>query len=103
MKQIKKIVLKDATKLTSSEMKKIRGGIEPEYSQTCSAVCYTSTGAMLGSLEHECYRYENAYCDIVSGAVPTTLACFRFNPDNIVTDPIDWSEKSCLDEYENYI
>ena len=23
--------------------------------------------------------------------------------DNIVTDPIDWSEKSCLDEYENYI
>lgn len=103
MKRIKPVVLKDATKLTSSEMKKIRGGIEPEYSQTCSSVCYNSTGAILGPLEHECYRYGNAYCDIVSGAVPTTLACFMFNPDNIVTDPIAESKKSCLDEYENYI
>ena len=95
MKKIKPVVLKDATKLTSSEMKKIRGGIEPEYSQTCSAVCYTSTGAMLGSFEHEC---KEGYCDIVSGAVPTTLACFRFNPDNIVTDPIVGTEKTCSDD-----
>jgi len=103
MKQIKKIVLKDATKLTSSEMKKIRGGIDPEYSQTCSAVCYTSTGAMLGSFEHECYRYGNAYCDIVSGAAEITLGCFYFAPDNIVTDPIAGSEKSCSKVFENYI
>ena len=103
MKQIKKIVLKDATKLTNSEMKKIRGGAEQGYSQTCSAVCYTSTGAMLGSFELDCRPFYNAYCDIVSGAVPTTLACFMFNPDNIVTDPIGGSKKSCLDEYENYI
>lgn len=100
MKQIKKIVLKDATKLTNSEMKKIRGGAEQGYSQTCSAVCYTSTGAVLGPLEHECTE---GYCDIVSGAVPTALACFRFNPDNIVTDPIVGTKKTCLDEYENYI
>lgn len=30
MKQIKKIVLKDATKLSNNEMKKICGGYEPE-------------------------------------------------------------------------
>ncbi len=99
MKQIKKIMLKDATKLTSSEMKKIRGGIEPEYSQTCSAVCYTSTGAMLGSFEKECDN--GYYCDLVSGAVPTTLGCFKFNPDNIVTDPEDILD--CSNVFKNYI
>ena len=96
MKQIKPVVLKDATKLTSSEMKKIRGGIEPEYSQTCSAVCYNSTGALIASFELPCKNGQ--YCDIVSGAVPTTLACFRFNPDNIVTDPIVGTEKTCSDD-----
>ena len=101
MKQIKKIVLKDATKLTSSEMKKIRGGIESEYSQTCSAVCYTSTGAMLGSFEQECYRYGNAYCDIVSGAVPTTLGCFTTNQHFGTPELV--AELKCSDVYENYI
>ena len=99
MKQIKKIVLKDATKLTNSEMKKIRGGIEPEYSQTCSAVCYTSTGAMLGSFEHECGYGE--YCELVSGAVPTTLGCFITN--QYLGTPELVSELKCSDVYENYI
>ena len=39
MKQIKKIVLKDATKLTSREMKQIRGGHEPKPSPVCSTAC----------------------------------------------------------------
>ena len=102
MKKIKPVVLKDATKLTNSEMKKIRGGIEPEYSQTCSAVCYTSTGAVLGPLEHECYRYENAYCDIVSGAVPTALACFDIYEYNNAA-PTPYLKEDCSTVFENYI
>ena len=101
MKQIKKIVLKDATKLTNSEMKKIRGGAEQGYSQTCSAVCYTSTGAMLGSFELDCRPFYNAYCDIVSGAVPTTLGCFITN--QYLGTPELVSELKCSDVYENYI
>lgn len=100
MKKIKPVVLKDATKLTNSEMKKIRGGLDPEYPATCSAVCHNSTGAILGSFEHTCTE---GYCDIVSGAGPATLACFIFNPDNIVTDPIPGSELDCSTIFENYI
>ena len=58
MKQIKKIVLRDATKLTNSEMKKIRGGANGEppgsYSTVCSAVCYNHTGAVIANI--------NVYC-----------------------------------------
>ena len=74
MKQIKKIVLKDATKLTNSEMKKIRGGYEPEYFKTCSAICYHSTGAIIGQIEQTCS--DGMYCDIVSGTAEPTIACF---------------------------
>ena len=56
MKQIKKIVLRDATKLTNSEMKKIRGGANGEppgsYSAVCSAVCYNHTGAVIGNIDN---------------------------------------------------
>ena len=98
MKRIKPVVLKDATKLTNSEMKKIRGGAEQGYSQTCSAVCYTSTGAILGSFELPCRN--GYYCDLVSGAVPTTLGCFNIDSENI-TDPYDTLD--CSTVYENYI
>lgn len=54
MKQIKKIVLRDATKLTNSEMKKIRGGYEVGNIESCSAVCYNHTGAVIGNI--------NVYC-----------------------------------------
>ncbi len=54
MKQIKKIVLKEATKLTNSEMKKIRGGVEQGYSQTCSATCYSQTGAFITDIAVDC-------------------------------------------------
>jgi natural product precursor len=54
MKQIKKIVLRDATKLTNSEMKKIRGGYEVGNIESCSAVCYNHTGAVIGNISIEC-------------------------------------------------
>ena len=51
MKQIKKIVLRDATKLTNSEMKSIRGeGIEDP--KVCSAICYNHTGAVIGNIDN---------------------------------------------------
>ena len=99
MKQIKKIVLKDATKLTNSEMKKIRGGVEQGYSQTCSAVCYTSTGAILGSFEQECD--DGQYCELVSGAAQTTLGCFITN--QYLGTPELVSKLKCSDVYKNYI
>ena len=54
MKQIKRVVLKDATKLTTNEMKSIRGGVEQGYPQTCSAVCFSQTGAYLGDIAVDC-------------------------------------------------
>jgi len=59
MKQIKKIVLKDATKLTSSEMKKIRGGVndgspDDPLILECSATCYHTTGALAGDISIPC-------------------------------------------------
>ncbi|MBQ5663831.1 MAG: TIGR04149 family rSAM-modified RiPP [Bacteroidaceae bacterium] len=59
MKQIKKIVLKDATKLTNSEMKKIRGGVndgppDGPLMLECSATCYHTTGALAGEISIEC-------------------------------------------------
>ena len=98
MKQIKKIVLKDATKLTNSEMKKIRGGVEQGYSQTCSAVCYTSTGAILGSFENSCYE---GYCDLVSGVAETTLGCFKTNQHFGTPELV--SELKCSEVFDNYI
>lgn len=69
MKKIKPIVLKNATMLTNSEMKKIRGGYEPEkeYPAECSAVCY-NTGAIIGSVTAVCAGNINSFCDIISGS-----------------------------------
>lgn len=61
MKKIKPVVLKDATKLTNREMKKIRGGHEPgvTYPPVCETACPDGTVA-----EFDCgSRYGNdAYC-----------------------------------------
>ncbi|MBQ8722514.1 MAG: hypothetical protein IJY67_10300 [Paludibacteraceae bacterium] len=54
MKRIKAVVLKDATKLTNSQMKEIRGGYEPEIVESCSAVCYNHTGAIIDNISIEC-------------------------------------------------
>ena len=100
MKQIKPVVLKDATKLTSSEMKKIRGGIDPEYSQTCSAVCYNSTGALIASFELPCKNGQ--YCDIVSGAAETTLGCFNIDEYDDPTAEAEF-KKTCSDAFPGQI
>ena len=71
MKKIKPIVLKDATTLTSSEMKQIRGGYEPERSSTCSMLCPVEYGG--SSITVSCF--DSNYCDFSSGFVG--LACFN--------------------------
>ena len=79
MKQIKKIVLRDATKLTNSEMKSIRGGYEPEkeeeYLTGCSITC--GFGFVEPFLEVTCSGTRNSYCNIVSGANYLKVGCFR--------------------------
>jgi natural product precursor len=59
MKQIKKIVLRDATKLTNSEMKSIRGGYEPEEIApiSCSATCDNGTGTIIGYTFVDCSEF----------------------------------------------
>ncbi|MBQ8734486.1 MAG: hypothetical protein IJY75_00650 [Bacteroidaceae bacterium] len=72
MKKIKPIVLKDATKLTNSEMKQIRGGYEPERSSTCSMLCPVEYGG--SSITVNCSNSDN-YCDSRSDLFG--LACFN--------------------------
>ena len=53
MKKIKAVVLKDATKLTNSQMKEIRGGVTVEGRPTkCSMQC--DTGAYQPEIEYDC-------------------------------------------------
>ena len=65
MKQIKKIVLRDATKLTNSQMKEIRGGYAPgnDHSAVCTVQCPAEFGG--SSVELDCKNW--GYCDIRSG------------------------------------
>ena len=65
MKRIKAVVLKDATKLTNSEMNEIRGGYAPEndHSAACTVQCPAEFGG--SSVELECSGWE--YCDVYSG------------------------------------
>ncbi len=72
MKQIKKIVLKDATILTNSEMKKIRGGYDPMYSASCSVQCPVNS-ATLDCSKHE---LKDLFCAPVSGAGFYGVGCY---------------------------
>lgn len=65
MKQIKKIVLKSATELTTCEMKKLRGGygLGPDHSAACTVQCPAEFGG--SSVEHSCPP--GYYCDVYSG------------------------------------
>lgn len=65
MKQIKKIVLRDATKLTNSQMKEIRGGYAPgnDHSAVCTVQCPAEFGG--SSVEQPCRP--GYYCDVYSG------------------------------------
>ena len=107
MKQIKKIVLRDATKLTNSEMKSIRGGVigEPptEYSATCSIPCYHTTGAYIGSIDITCSPgNKDNYCDIVSGSAEVALACFYVPYQSNIPQQLS-PELKCSDVYPNTI
>ena len=91
MKQIKKIVLKSATDLTNSEMKKLRGGYDPgnDHSAACTAQCPAEFGG--SSVELNCSGL-GGYCDIYSGVYPNGIpyygvACFA--EEGILTDRED--------------
>ena len=97
MKQIKRVVLKDATKLTTNEMKSIRGGwsYEATSSTVCDATCYHSTGAIVGYTSIDCskygsdtvcgYRYDDnkvtAVCLLYGQEIAADLGC-----ENIIYD-----------------
>ena len=78
MKKIKAVVLKDATKLTNSQMKEIRGGYEPEkekeYLTGCSITC--GFGFVEPFLEVTCSGTPKSFCNIVSGANNLKVGCF---------------------------
>ncbi len=65
MKKIKPVVLKDATKLTNSQMKQIRGGYDPGNNRSSSCIIPCPVGFGGGSVEPECLG--TSYCDIYSG------------------------------------
>ena len=74
MKKIKKIVLKSATELTTCEMKKLRGGYDPEkdYPPSCIVQC-TVISASLNCVE---YFPSGTYCAPISGAGILGVGCF---------------------------
>ncbi len=79
MKRIKPVVLKDATKLTNSQMKEIRGGVTVEGRPTkCSMQC--DTGAYLDKITVDCskkYGYnEGDYC-VTSATIG--VSCYNSN------------------------
>ena len=72
MKRIKPEVLKDATKLTNSEMKEIRGGVTVEGRPTkCSMQC--DSGAIEPEIEFDC---KDNWIDYEQGTYCTTSATF---------------------------
>lgn len=79
MKKIKPVVLKDATKLTNSEMKSIRGGYEPVYSATCSTACPDGS---LGT--YDCRNFMDG--TICLSSTNGNVNCYHpiYNSDNFV-------------------
>ncbi len=80
MKKIKPIVLKDATKLTNSQMKEIRGGDKIDNiitsSVTCSAQC--ATGALKEYVYMDCSTYPySSTCAILHNEHETMAVCIR--------------------------
>ena len=73
MKKIKKIVLRSATKLTNSEMKKLRGGYDPIYSPSCRVEC------PVGSASLDCSKHElkDLFCAPISGAGFYGVGCYN--------------------------
>ena len=79
MKKIKAVVLKDATKLTNSQMKEIRGGwYENSSSAICSATC--ESGASKPYVAMDCsYLPLKSTCVISRDEYDTQAICVDEN------------------------
>jgi hypothetical protein len=83
MKKIKAVVLKDATKLTNSQMKEIRGGVTVEGRPTkCSMQC--DTGAFQPEVTFDCTEnwvdyQQGTYC-----ATSATIGIMCIRPDGYI-------------------
>ena len=78
MKKIKAVVLKDATKLTNSQMKEIRGGwYENSSSAICSAAC--ESGASKPYVAKDCSTIYGATCAISYEGYETIATCLFEN------------------------
>ena len=72
MKKIKAVVLKDATKLTNSQMKEIRGGVIGDvYPTSCTVYCNLHTGALVPEItNNDCqhmWEPNEYYCVVEEG------------------------------------
>ena len=72
MKKIKAVVLKDATKLTNSQMKEIRGGVTGDvYPTSCTVYCNLHTGALVPDITNvDCQHMGETneyYCVVEEG------------------------------------
>ena len=78
MKKIKAVVLKDATKLTNSQMKEIRGGwYEYSSSVICTAEC--ESGALQEFVKNDCSKIYGATCVISRDEYDTQAICVNEN------------------------
>ena len=79
MKKIKAVVLKDATKLTNSQMKEIRGGwYEYSSSVICTAEC--ESGASKPNVEMDCSHLSyKLTCVISRDEYDTQAICVNEN------------------------
>ena len=82
MKKIKAVVLKDATKLTNSQMKEIRGGVTVEGRPTkCSMQCHTV--AYQPEIEYDCANpyFLKTYGEPTHCETSATIGIMCYTPD----------------------
>ena len=78
MKKIKPVVLKDATRLTNTQMKEIRGGwYENSSSAICTAAC--ESGALQEFVKKDCSTIYGATCAISYEGYETIATCLFEN------------------------
>ena len=85
MKKIKAVVLKDATKLTNSQMKEIRGGVNeiPPNPTKCSMQC--DTGAYQLEIEYDCANpyFVSTYGEPTHCVTSATIGIMCYTPDGV--------------------
>ena len=96
MKKIKAVVLKDATKLTNSQMKQIRGGVTVEGIPTkCSMQC--DTGAYQPEIEYDCTENLTSYQQGTYCATSATIGIMCIRPDGNIYDGTKCQYESPID------